>query len=148
MPAAAAAWIRDVVLPAAYRRNTGDPTPCACQWGPCGHCRASRHTQCAVIAWAGEPPAHGDTHITDSRGMVVGRYGVGSTEVWRVGKPCRWICPCPCRTTMPALFPAPARRPGRPSRTGGNGHLRIATTDRIGSDDAAPTLFDLAGGRP
>lgn len=102
----AAAWIRDVVLPPAYRRNTTDPAVCACQYSVCGHCQAGRHRQCQVVGWGGAPRAHGDTHITDARGMVAGAWGVASAEVWRAGRPCRWVCPCGCTPVGAALPPS------------------------------------------
>ncbi|QLQ37971.1 DUF6248 family natural product biosynthesis protein [Micromonospora robiginosa] len=106
IPADAATWIRDVVLPPAYRKGTRDQSVCPCQWGVCGHCQAGRHEKCNVVAWGGAPRAHGDTRITDARGLVAGGWGVRSTEVWRSGRPCRWICPCGCTPIGCALPPA------------------------------------------
>ena len=98
IPPDAAAWIRDQVLPASYRDEirAGLIAHCACQWGPCGHCQDGDHQQCAVVAWGGAPRAHGDTYIVNRRGQVATGRGVPSVEVWRSGRPCRWICPCGC----------------------------------------------------
>ena len=133
----AAAWIRDVVLPAAYRRNTVDPALCPCQWGPSGHCQNGDHERCPrTEGWHRHGQADPDTYITDARGMPA-----AGAEVWRSGTACRWLCPCPCHTTVTPLFPMPARAPRRLSRSGGNGHVRIASTDSTLADDPQPALF-------
>ncbi|TDC34228.1 hypothetical protein E1211_17940 [Micromonospora sp. 15K316] len=106
VPPDAAAWIRSVVLPKAYVDGIPDPSLCACQWGPCGHCQAGQHEQCNVVGWGGAPRAHGDTYITTSRGQVAVGKGVASAEVWLSGRPCRWVCPCGCTPVGPERPPA------------------------------------------
>ncbi|MET9303208.1 DUF6248 family natural product biosynthesis protein [Micromonospora aurantiaca] len=109
MPAHAAAWIHDVVLPPKYRQGTTDPSKCPCQGGPCGHCDAGRHQQCAVIAWGGAPVVRPETVIVDSRGYVAVARGVRSVDVWRSGRPCRWVCSCGCAPI--GCEPPPATEP-------------------------------------
>ncbi|MBC9000467.1 DUF6248 family natural product biosynthesis protein [Micromonospora aurantiaca (nom. illeg.)] len=100
----AAEWIRTVVLPETYRRNSSDPARCACQGGVCLHCQEGRHAKCQVVAWGGAPLARCETFICDRRGMVAGASGV-INEVWRSGKPCRWVCACGCAPVGAALPP-------------------------------------------
>ena len=109
MPPDTAQLIRDQVLPTSYRDEirAGLIEHCPCQWGPCGHCEAGNHNQCSVVAWGGAPRAHGDSYIINRRGQVTVGRGVPSTEVWRAGRPCRWICPCGCTPIGYTPPPAP-----------------------------------------
>lgn len=107
IPPDAARWIHDVVLPPGLRDDIRDRLRehCPCQWGPCGHCEAGRHDQCSVVAWGGAPRAHCDTYVTNARGQVAVGRGV-IADVWRAGRPCRWVCPCGC-TPVGAALPPP-----------------------------------------
>lgn len=82
MPAAAADWIRDVVLPSADRAG---PTlrMCRCQYGACGACVAGRHDACT------------DDRIVGPDAYMLGRKS--AVRVWRSGTPCRSQCLCDCR---------------------------------------------------
>ncbi|MEW2442803.1 DUF6248 family natural product biosynthesis protein [Micromonospora marina] len=150
MPADAADWIRDTVIPPGLRDEIHDHIHrhCPCQGSPSGHCGKGTHEQCPRT-WGWERHGHPspETWITDSRGMVAVARGVNAA-VWRTGRACRWLCPCDCHTTVTPLFAAPARDAlRRMSAAGGNN--RIASTDRLRINDAPqPTLFDPPGGRP
>lgn len=105
IPTEVAAWISDVVLTRVYRNATSGPELCACQYGICGHCKAGGHADCQMVTWGGAPPAHGDTYVTNARGQVASAQGVRSVEVWRSGRPCRWLCSCGCTPIGAALPP-------------------------------------------
>jgi len=129
---AAAAWIRTMVLPAAYLASTGDPAVCPCQYGPSGHCAKGRCEKCPrTWGWPRHGQADPDTYISSRSG---GAWAVvpGPTALWRAGPACRWLCPHTCHATVAGLFsaPAPAARTG--GRTGGN---QISSTDRLRRDD-------------
>lgn len=145
LPADAATWIRDVVLPPAYRAGTTDPSICPCQYGPSGHCAAGRHERCPrTWGWHrhGEPDP--DTHITNAAGRVGGAPSVSSVAVWRTGRPCRWLCPCTCHVTVQPLFAAPERGTPRLSAAGGNNIAAIASTDRaLAVPTPQPSLLEL-----
>jgi len=87
----AAAWVRaNVLLP--YARDEVHSRAliehCPCQWGPCGHCDSGRHEQCTARRMP--PSVRPETYLVRRNGSVV-------AEVWRLGKPCVWLCPCGCR---------------------------------------------------
>ncbi len=142
IPADVGAWIHDVVLPAGYRASEGPLlTMCSCQFGPSGTCLHDKHEKCVrTQGWHrhGEPDP--ETHISVREG---GAWVVAAAwaAVWRVGTPCRWLCPCECHTTVQALIPPVPATPPRLSRTGGNG--RIVADHLSIWDEPAPTLFDL-----
>lgn len=72
--------------------DTTHTTKPPCQWGPCGHCTAGRHTQCQFVRWAHLSTARPGPHgwITDNKGRVafpnVAVYVNGNRETW--------ICTC------------------------------------------------------
>lgn len=142
----AAAWIRTIVLPAAYLASTypsSDPSICPCQYGPSGHCNAGRCEKCPRTYGSdrhGQPWP--DTRIIGRDWKVCGHPDV--VAVWRTGPACRWLCPHPCHTTVAGLFEASTPVAGRASRTGGN---QISATDRLRRFDADGQL-DLFGGPP
>lgn len=126
------------VLPRGYLANTTPVGICPCQYGPSGHCAAGNCTKCPRT-WEWERHGHPEpeTHL------VSNRHWAALAPVWRVGTPCRWLCPCVCHTTVDALFSSPVRTaPKRASVTGGN--QRIASTDNLRRyDPDAPTLFEV-----
>jgi hypothetical protein len=114
---AAAAWIRDAVLP---RRDIAEDTydalirHCACMWGMCGHCSSGKHARCARRSadLRGWKPVSAETYVTNPRGSAL-------AKVWRAAGPaCRWRCPCPTCIRLDALpansferVPPPRRAP-------------------------------------
>lgn len=103
MTPAAADWVYREVLTQRFRESAGavmwtgarehrrDEGPgaamlrtCRCQYGLCGHCGDGRPDRCTHRNWT--PPAGPDTWIQ-------GRGGAALVPVWRVGKPCAWLCP-------------------------------------------------------
>ena len=138
MDAEAADWVWDQVVPQLVRRGAtvgGRPDrTCPCQYGPCGHCQAGRHSQCPMLRRG---------VVVEPEARIISRDGMVATARWGVwrasGAPCRWICSCPAehRGLFPDLkagFP-PARR---------------ATPAELGFDSPAavpdtPPLFELAG---
>ena len=137
MDAETADWIWWNAVPPLVRRGAGgepDRT-CPCQYGPCGHCQAGRHTQCVMlkrtaIAWP-------EAFIIDRHGMVTDP----TLGMWRAdGPPCRWICPCPAehRGLLPDLKPGTGRaRPATPAEL---------ATDRRRAVPATAPLFELPVG--
>lgn len=101
MPAEVGAAIRALVLPARYLANSSPIERCSCQYGLCGGCERGRCDRCLTIQLGGSK-VHPETHIVTRRWFVAGAPGVASSEVWRVGTPCRYRCPCQCSKTPPA----------------------------------------------
>lgn len=102
MTPAEAAWVADVVLTAAMLKGYSRQDLCPCWGGVCYHCKNGHREPCVVHRWGGAPPAQPETWITDHQGRVVTR----SPDVWRAGRPCRWICPC--TSCPPSPVPPPA----------------------------------------
>ncbi len=99
MTPAAADWIAKHVLTPEMLKGYGSQRRCCCQGGICGHCRDGRHRSCMVVAWGGAPRASCEGWITDRQARVK------SPDVWRAGKPCRWVCACGCDPWAPELPP-------------------------------------------
>lgn len=153
VPADVAAAIRDQVLPAALIDNSSPLERCDCQYGPCGHCAAGRHRRCAHRHHQPNPPVP-HTYLTTAAGMVVNGH---DGQVWTVGRPCRWVCPCPtCRNPRPpaAEILAPGNPPARRRstrealtlldagpRTAPPARRRPAAPARPRTNPEAPTLF-------
>lgn len=109
IPDQVAAAIRDLVLPRTLVANHGPLDRCPCQYGPCQSCTAGRHGRCTHRRHEPCPPAP-HTWITTAGGMVPN----GTVcQVWTVGRPCHWVCPCPtCQRPRPPL--AEVLAPGNP----------------------------------
>jgi hypothetical protein len=131
MDETAAAWVRQHVLCDWSDDAAALLHVCPCQYGPCGHCTAGRHDQCAH-----RTPGYSDTRRSPLTYLLSRRRFV-LAEVWPAdGRCCTWRCPCPdpaCAVpvstgreltthvdnvvrTLPAARPARAtRRPTPPS---------------------------------
>lgn len=129
----AAAWIRRVVL-ASHDDLEMLVDVCPCQWGPSGHCVNGNHERCIHH---GRMPGY-DSSSPDT--YLCNRSGGALVAVWRVGKPCRWHCPCEvCRDA--ALLPG-TETFGRGSRRRAKGDDQPPGRREIAEQ---PTLFDLVG---
>ncbi len=104
MTPAEAAWVADIILTRQMLKAYSSQDTCACQGGLCHYCRTGHESPCVVVRWGGAPRAQSEGWITDRRGRVV----PGSPDVWRAGRPCRWICPCTDCPALPARPPADA----------------------------------------
>lgn len=97
----AAAWVADIVLTRAMLKAYSRQDLCSCYGGVCHHCLSGHRERCVVVAWGGAPPVQCEGWITDRKGRVI----PGCPDVWRAGRPCRWVCAC---TDCP---PRPERPP-------------------------------------
>ncbi len=100
MTPAEADWVAGHVLGAAMLQSYGPQRSCPCRGGVCGHCQGGHHRSCMVVAWGGAPRVQCEGWITDRKARVK------SPDVWRAGRPCRWICACGCDPYAPPLPPA------------------------------------------
>lgn len=88
-------WVRENVLPPAYRTETD--WSCACQVQACWHCRDGRHTDChSKTGWWSAGYEYEETRIADSLGRPVRDDRQRSlVSVWLANRTCRVACPCP-----------------------------------------------------
>ncbi|MEV6344167.1 DUF6248 family natural product biosynthesis protein [Actinoplanes sp. NPDC051851] len=147
MPLDVADRIYAEVLTGAYRRSVGaegrgakhqdeDLTlgpaavrMCRCEWGPCGHCQASRPDRCAH--------RRGTSPKTWHETWILNRDGMAVAEVRLTGRPCQWRCPGPPGGDLLFAVQADAVVPPR-TRAERPAAKRPAVEQ--------PNLFALAGG--
>jgi len=88
-------WVRENVLPPAYRGETD--FSCACQAGVCWHCRDGRHVDCYITTgWWRPSYEYEETRIADSLGRPVSDDKQRSAVlVWLADRTCQITCPCP-----------------------------------------------------
>lgn len=100
MTPAEADWVAERVITrwALSGHKLPDLRVCPCQWGPSGHCdKGGNHAKCVHHGrLEGWPRRHSETR-------VIGRDGSALVDVWRVGTPCMWRCPCPVCAAAPTL---------------------------------------------
>lgn len=99
MSAGEAAWVRDNAWTRQIHKDHGDDhyATCPCQYGPCGHCQAGRHHNCAHNT-PGYSVVSPEAYVTDHRSQVLSWRVPGARSVvaavWLPGRACRWRCPC------------------------------------------------------
>lgn len=80
------------VIPKRVRDGQG-PRLCPCQYGHCGHCsQLGQHENCTARHFPpGGTPAPA-TYLVGRDGTVPFDYQ--AAQVWEIGHPHRWVCPC------------------------------------------------------
>ncbi|MFE6429391.1 hypothetical protein ACFVOB_28520 [Streptomyces rochei] len=96
LPGAVAQWIRENVLPPAYRNETD--WSCGCEPEMCWHCRDGQHDDCnSRTGWWRTGEAFRETEIADALGRRIGYEG-SLVFVWLADRTCRQFgCICDCR---------------------------------------------------
>lgn len=100
-----AAWVRDNAWTRQIHKDHSNDyyAVCPCQYGPTGWCQAGNERSCGHCA--GHTVVSPDTYVTNARSQVLSWRIKGARSmvaaVWRVGRACRWRCPCACHQAPP-----------------------------------------------
>lgn len=103
MNEAEAAWVRDHAWTAVMRKTYASVpavlTMCPCEYGPCGHCSAGSHENCAYddpnnAQWAANRADVPAGWITNADEQVPTLGGAESWQFWEAGIQHDGRCPC------------------------------------------------------